>query len=62
MSMVGTAMHFHCVYVGFWNLVFFCESSVFLSLNLVLFRNNRGDGTPGQTFKPGQSRPNRDVW
>jgi len=20
------------------------------------------DGTPGQTFKPGQSRPNRDVW
>ena len=20
------------------------------------------DGTPGQTFKPGLSRPNRDVW
>jgi len=20
------------------------------------------DGTPGQTFKLGQSRPNRDVW
>ena len=33
--------HFNCVQVQLCNLVFFCESSVFLSWNLVRFYNNR---------------------
>jgi len=28
----------------------------------VKFRDILLTGTPGQTFKPGQPRPNRDVW
>ena len=35
------AYSIHCVKVCFCDLVFFCESSIFLSWNLVLYRNNR---------------------
>ena len=33
--------HFHCVLVCFCIVVFFCESSVFFIVNIVLFSNNR---------------------
>jgi len=45
MSMVVIATHFLGIFTvckfAFVILVSFCESSVFLSRNLVLFRNNR---------------------